>query len=251
MMCTKTEWKALSDRLMLTLRPTQFAVAMKFISTQEEFDAIENINYCQNKASVCKLIGMAAHFPATFGLTPDHFSGYYCATNNGCKAVEPEWLDGATIYKAPICWHHKQEDAKKHIAENAKMLPEQLFIGMVCSNLSSCDIAEPDVIALQLPSQAAFHLLAGYVECDYEKLNFPFSGESNCSDTWMHTLKNGKIGISLGCRGDRATGGLGYGDIRVTMTAEQLVKALDGVDTITKNGIDYPYNPTCMLISAF
>ena len=48
---------------------------MKFAHTQEELDAIPNMNYCQNKASVCKLISMAAYFQETFGLTRDHFSG--------------------------------------------------------------------------------------------------------------------------------------------------------------------------------
>ena len=77
---------------------------------------------------------------------------------------------------------------------------------------------DPDVICLQLPTQSSFHLLACYVETDWQKLEFPFSGESNCADTWMRTMKDGKIGRSLGCRGDRATGALGYGDVRVTMT---------------------------------
>lgn len=64
-------------------------------------------------------------------------------------------------------------------------------------------------------------------------------------------MKEGKIGVSLGCRGDRATGALAYGEVRVTMTTEQLLKALDGVDTVTKNGILYPYNPTCLYKDAF
>ena len=33
-------------------------------------------------------------------------------------------------------------------------------------------------------------------------------------------MKTGKPGVSLGCRGDRATGALQFGEVRVTMTAE-------------------------------
>ena len=62
---TKQEWKEINDRIMYGLRPTQFPVAMKFIKTQEEFDAIPDICYCENKASVCKLISMAAYFQET------------------------------------------------------------------------------------------------------------------------------------------------------------------------------------------
>ena len=89
---SKEEWKALSDRLMLDVRPTQYAVAMKFVKTQEELDAIPTVTFCKNKASVCKLIGMAAHFKGTFGLTLDHFSGYHCAVNNGCQAPTQEFI---------------------------------------------------------------------------------------------------------------------------------------------------------------
>ena len=121
---TKQEWKEINDRIMYGLRPTQFPVAIKFIKTQEEFDAIPDICYCENKASVCKLISMAAYFQETFGLTRDHFSGPYCAINNGCMAIDQDYLDGSILYRKPPPWHHEQEDAKKHIAENVKLLPE-------------------------------------------------------------------------------------------------------------------------------
>lgn len=251
MKLSKEEWKEICDRLMLGIRPTQYPVAMKFVAEQEELDAIENVTFCKNKASVCKLIGMAAHFKGTFGLTPEHFSGYYCAINNGCQAVTPEYLDGAILYKKPTPWHHDQEDAKKHIATNLEYLPEKPFAAIVCSNLSECGIEEADVISLQLPSQAAFHLMACYVESDYEMLNFTFRGESNCIDTWMYTRLTGKPGLSIGCRGDRATGALADGEVRATMTTEGLLKALDSLDRVTENGILYPYNPTCLYADQF
>ena len=117
--------------------------------------------------------------------------------------------------------------------------------------LSECGIEEADVISLQLPSQAAFHLMACYVESDYEMLNFTFRGESNCIDTWMYTRLTGKPGLSIGCRGDRATGALADGEVRVTMTTEGLLKALDSLDRVTENGILYPYNPTCLYADQF
>ena len=251
MKLSKEEWKKVCDRVILDCRPTQNPIAMKFIRTQEEFDSFADIQYCKGTASVCKLMGMASHFPGTFGLTRDHFSGTYCATNNGCYPVTEEWLTGEHIAKYPLCWHHNVADSKKHTDENLKVLPKEPYIGVVCSNLANCGIDEPDVIALRLPTQAAYHLLAGYVESDYEKLYFSFSGESNCIDAWMETLMNKKVGLSLGCRGDRGTGAMGYGDVQITMTGEQLIKALDGFETIVENGIPYPYNPTCMYAKDF
>ena len=111
MKLTKNEWKEINDRVISTLRPTQFPVAMKFASTQDELDAVDNVTYCKNKASVCKLISMSAYFQETFGLTPDHFSGYHCAMNNGCMEINQEFLNGSILYKKPTPWHHDQEES--------------------------------------------------------------------------------------------------------------------------------------------
>lgn len=73
MKLTKERWKEISDRVIMDCRPTQNPIAMKFIRTQEEFDAIQNLQYCQNKASVCKLMGMAAHFPGKLRADPRAF----------------------------------------------------------------------------------------------------------------------------------------------------------------------------------
>lgn len=251
MKMTKNEWKALSDRYELTLRPTQHAVAMKFIRTQAEFDAIPNLQYFQNPGTGCKAIGMVSHFPMTVGITSDKFMTTYCGANCGCCERDQEWYDGILLSSAPFQWHTHKEDSMKHMLALEKALPDKPFIGIACSTLLCNDIEEPDVLALQLPTQAAFHLLAGFVESDYQQLQFNFSGESNCADTWMYTLKTGKPGLSLGCRGDRATGGLQNGEVRITMTAEGLVKALDGVDRLLKNGIDFPYFACNMLKDEF
>ena len=133
-------------------------------------------------------------------------------------------MDGAILYKQPTPWHHEQADAIKHIQSNLEYIPEKPYAGIVCSSLCNCNIEEPDVICLQLPTQAPSTCWPAMSRPTGRSSSSPFSGESNCADTWMRTMKDGKIGLSLGCRGDRATGALGYGDVRVTMTTEQLIK---------------------------
>lgn len=251
MKLTKEEWKALSDRYELAMRPTQHAVAMKFISTQEEFDQIDGLKYFENPGTGCKAIGMCSFFPMTVGITTEKFMTTYCAANCGCCKRDESWYAGELLSNPPFRWHHSERAAQEHMKALEKTLPEQPYIGIACSTLLCNEIEEPDVIALQLSTQAAFHLLAGLVEDDYQQINFQFSGESNCADTWMYTLKTGKPGLSLGCRGDRATGGLQFGEVRITMTAEDLVKALDGVDTLAEGGIDFPYYPCNMLKDEF
>ncbi|WP_305114120.1 hypothetical protein, partial [uncultured Adlercreutzia sp.] len=57
----------------------------------------------------------------------------------------------------------------------------------------------------------------------------------------------GKPGLSLGCRGDRALGNLQSGEVRVTLTCEQFVKAIEGVENLINRGVDYPYFAPIML----
>lgn len=251
MKMTKAEWKALSDRYELALRPTQHAVAMKFCKTKENAESIPNIKFFQGVGTGCKAIGMSANFHITVGITADKFMSTYCAINCGLLKQDQDWWDGVLLSNPPFMWHHSAETAKKHMQALAPVIPEEPYYAMACSTLDSNDIEEPDVIALQLPSQAAFHLLAGFVANDYEQLHFNYSGESNCADTWMKTLKDGKPGLSLGCRGDRATGGLQNGDVRISMTPEDLVRALDGIDALADGGIDYPYYAYNMLKDEF
>lgn len=251
MKLTKEEWKALDDRLFLLLRPIQHAVAVKMIGEKEEFDAIPNIQYFQNPGSGCKAIGMSSHFNMTVGIEREKFLTSYCAANCGCEERDQDWYDGVLLSSPPFRWHNDQEDSKKHMQALLKSLPEKPYIGMACSSLGNCDILEPDVISLQLPTASAFHFMAGLIEKDYKQVVFPYSGESNCADTWMYTLKTGKPGLSLGCRGDRALGGLQNGEVRITVLAEDFVKALDGVDMLTQDGIDFPYFASNMLKDEF
>lgn len=102
MKLTKERWKEISDRVIMDCRPTQNPIAMKFIRTQEEFDAIQNLQYCQNKASVCKLMGMAAHFPGNFALTREHFSAPTAPPTTAAIPVTEEWLSGEHIAKYPL-----------------------------------------------------------------------------------------------------------------------------------------------------
>lgn len=251
MKMTKEEWKALSDRYELALRPTQHAVAMKWLRGDDELAAIPNCTLFEGEGTGCKAIGLSSFYPVTCAIEASKFMSSWCAINNGLQAKDEEWRDGVLLSNLPFRWHHRQDEAKKHVAAMDPVIPDEPYKYLACSCLADNDIEEPDVISLQLGSEAAFHLLAGLIEDDYRKIPFNFGGESTCADTWMYTLATGKPGLSLGCRGDRATGGLQFGEVRLTMTTEDLVRALDGVETLAEGGIDYPYYPCNMLKDQF
>lgn len=247
MKLTKQEWKDLNERFVLALRPLTNPVAIKMMDAPADFDQFDNLKKAQNATTGCQLIGIAAHFHMTIGADPDKFMTTYCGANCGCCERDQEWHDGVLLANPPYPWHGNQEASRAHMAGYLDTLPEEPYAGMVCSPLDDNDILEPDCISVQIIASGAFHLLAGLIEEDYQRIDFPFRGESQCVDTWMYTIKTGKPGLSLGCRGDRAMGNLQAGEVRLTFTPEQFVKAVQGAENLINRGIDYPYFAPIML----
>ena len=117
------------------------------------------------------------------------------------------------------------------------MPPE--YIALVASPLAA-ERLEPGVCVLYTNSSQAFILLAGYQFEKYEKLEFTFVGESTCSDSWVRTFLTGKPALALPCYADKKFAGLGENDLRLTFTPAGLVRALEGVEGMFRNGLRYP-----------
>lgn len=244
---TKEEWAELNKRFVYILRPLTMPVAVKMISDMEEFNQYENIRMVSKASTGCQLIGISAHFHLTMGITSDKFLTNYCGANCGCCERDKEWSDGVLLANPPYPWHGNLAASAAHMAESLKDLPETPYAGLVTSCLDDNDILEPDCISVQIAASGAFYLLAGLIQDDFRELDFKFRGESECITSWMHTIKTGQPGLALGCRGDRALGNLQSGEVRVSLSVEDFVKALEGVEALTKRGVDYPYFAPIML----
>ena len=73
-----------------------------------------------------------------------------------------------------------------------------------------------------------------------DKLEFTFVGESTCSDSWVRTFLTGKPALALPCYADKKFAGLGENDLRLTFTPAGLVRTLEGVEGMFRNGLRYP-----------
>ena len=243
-MSTAYDWTAINERLTAAIRPSSSAVALKYVKTEEELVQIPNLKYWREPDScVCKLVGIAAYWKITIALE-SKYCDRYCGGTNGLLKRETDWWHaGVPLNSDPIKWHGKREDSAAHMKAMLPDLPSDDHIAVVMSPIASGDIAEPDAIILSSDPGAAFHLFAALVEKDHQTIDFVFRVESTCADTWNRTCTTGKPGISLGCRGDRCQGALGNGEVRFSMSAQDLLKALDGVDRLKSDGIEYPYYP--------
>lgn len=240
----KYDWKAIDDRLLRGIRPTQNAVAVKFIKTQGELDAIPNVEYFKKQGAGCTALAVAGYFPRTVAIRPGDFLMHHCEVANALHEVDDEFLSGAALNSDPTKWHGIREDCAAHMRNMAEEgIPKEQYISIVASPIALGAIKEPDLISLQLLPGGAFHLLAGLVDKNWRKINFPYGGESTCADTWCYTFRTGKPGLSLGCRGDRSFGALQACEVRLTLTPADLLTALDGIERLARDQIYYPYYP--------
>lgn len=239
-------WKEINERLVKAVKPTSSAVAIKYVHSKEELDAIPNVKVWKELSTVCSMIGIAAYWNITVALTGEH-SKAYCGGNNGIVKRDENWYNGVALSSPPIKWHGTREAAAAHMKAMLEDAPDDDFYGVVCSPLASGDIVEPDAIIISAEPGAAFYLLAAFVETDWQELNFTFRGESCCIETWLRTKNKGVPGVSLGCRGDRCNGALGSHEVRMSISVKDLLKALDGCDRLDGDGVQYPFWPVGVL----
>lgn len=241
-------WKELNERYEKAVGPESPALAVKYMKDADEVLKIPEIQNFGEKGGVCQTFQKAVdeHMTVYYDASNNAFD--YCSICNGILPVDERWENGEDMMLPPTKWFNTKEGAKAHADYEKKGVPEGGDNILVLSPLDTGNIEEPDVILLALKPRAAFIILAGLQNRDFQELTFPFVGESNCTDAWGYTYNTGKPGISLGCKGERLVGGLKENEIRISLTPEQFAAALDGFDALQANGINYPsYIPEGMM----
>lgn len=238
---SKYDWILINKHLSDVLHNDIGAVAFKFIESEDELKKIKNAIDWPASTSTCRIIGLCAYWHKTLVVRADKLN-FHCGGNCGTYKRGSEWKRGAFL--ADVCKWFTPEASKKHAeAQLTDAPPDGKYIALAAAPLESGDIENPDLIILSIQPQAAFYLLAGFIQEDFQELNFKFRGESSCVETLGHTLVTGKPGLSLGCRGE-AESGLRSDTVRITIRTEDLLKALDGCDVLEKRSeLMYPFFP--------
>lgn len=148
---------------------------------------------------------------------------------------DEKWFSGGMFNNV---WFGNIEASKAH--NEALICAAPKYKAMVASPLASNRIEEPDVCLIYANPAQMFLLLTGYQYNDFKKLQFSFVGESTCSDSWIKTLTTGELGVSIPCFAERKFGGVREDEIILSVTPADLVKVLEGVEALSKNGLRYP-----------
>lgn len=247
---SEVNWKEINQDYVLKMRPTTNAVGLKYFKIGEE-DKVEElfpgVRYFSRPGMTCQAIGISAYYNLTVAIRRQDCAMPYCHGCNGLAPKDETWWSGKPLVTYPFEWFSNQEASKAHTEAMNPGCPDDIA-AIVTYSLDTCNVT-PDVIALGLLPGAAYHLLAGLVETDFKKINFTYTQESGCTDAWGLTYNTGEPGLALGCRGDRSPGGLPAHEVRLTMTGEDFIKALKGIDAMASREITYPYYPVSVVLN--
>jgi uncharacterized protein (DUF169 family) len=228
------DWETVAAQLTRLLRLQTPPIAMKWIETEEELQKIPKLRIHDKHLPPCTIVGHAAQYNWTSACRSENIHANYCRGINGMFCRDDKWFSGGMFNGV---WFNNLDASKAHnLALNC--IPPK-YIAVVASPLTAGRI-QPDVCVLYVSPAQAFLLLAGYQFEHYEKLDFTFVGESTCSDSWCRTFLTGKPSIGLPCYADKKFAGMGENELRLTFTPQGLVRAVEGLEGLHKNGLRYP-----------
>ncbi len=227
-------WPEIVDRLNKALRLHYTPIGIQMFQTEEEMALVPKLRRPKHLHTPCQLVAQAIHLGYTIGFTARDIVNRNCAASVGILEQDEEFRSGSIFAGG---WCATAEDAAAH---HGAMTPvPKPSAGVVASPLSAGRI-EPDACLLTLLPGEAFLLLQGYVRHGYAPIPLDYIGESSCSMHWVKTCQTGKIGMALPCFAEMRFAGCPPSVVSLSMVPEDLVKALDGVEELSRCGFRYP-----------
>lgn len=224
------------------LRLEETPVGIQYFDQRDEAMAIERIRTPRGKFTFCQVLWQAITYSWTMLYLPEMAPMRYCAQVNGLLDRDEEFFTGEIFMGG---WFNEPEKARAH-HEQLDLL-DHSYQAAVISPLAAGKI-EPDVCVLYMNTAQAFLLLSGYLNMHYEKLNLTFGGETACSNSWIRAMVTGKPQAAIPSFAERKFGGAKPDELVVSMSADQLQTAVDGLKRLHKNGLRYPiahHGQTC------
>lgn len=233
---TKQNWEKLVRRMELLMRLKSFPVAFKMLEKKEQLDDVLFLRRPSEKVSMCQLITQVRNFDWTVGADLEDFMGPMCPSIIGLTDLPDEpFMDGTF---RSIVWTRNREEGKRY--ENAvPRIPTGKYEAVVMAPLVYNPF-EPDIVLIYAnPAQMMLLINALQFE-DYEVMQFFCVGESSCSDAVARCYLNGKPAMTIPCYGERRYGHAQDEDLVMALPADDMEKALRGLEALYRRGIRYP-----------
>ena len=221
------------------LRLKTTVTGIKMFSRVEDMLAIEKIRRPNAVHTTDQIVSMASRLGWTVGVTADDLVGAQCRAVIGLAPQDEKWLAGENYVGV---WHGTAEDARKR-QEALDVVPFGRYQARAVSPLSSGRLNPPDICLVYATPGQMIILINGLQYTGYKKFEWSVVGETACADSWGRALKTGEPSLSLPCFAERRYGGVPDEEMLMALKPSHLVKAIQGMKQLAKNGLRYPIAP--------
>jgi len=233
------DWATTLERLDTLLRIRTTPIGMKMFGTVAEMEAVERIRRPGDIHTADQIVSMASRLNWTVGITGQDLVGAQCQAVLGLGGQDDAWYSGQQMAGV---WFETMEDSAAH-QEAMHVVPVGQYEAMAVSPLRTGRLDPPDICLIYATPGQMIILINGLQWSGYKKLDWGCVGESACADSWGRALSTGEPSLSIPCYAERRYGGVNDDEMLMALTPQQLVKAIDGMAALSRNGLRYPIPP--------
>jgi uncharacterized protein (DUF169 family) len=232
------DWPAIVADLEQLLRLRSIPFGMQLFERRADMEAIPRIRRPQSIHTLDQVVGQASRLGWTVGITSEDLVGAQCRAVVGLgTAKTDDWKSGRSMTGV---WFSTQEDAAAHQAA-MHCVPDGQFEALAVGPLASGKLAEPDIALFYATPGAMIYFINGLQWSGYKRFDWSVVGESACADSWGRALTTRTPSLSIPCFAERRYGGVLDDEMLMATPPEHLIKAIDGMRALAKNGFRYPF----------
>ncbi|HEY1425841.1 MAG TPA: DUF169 domain-containing protein [Caulobacteraceae bacterium] len=231
-------WADIVAELEQRLRLRSIVFAMQLFERRADMEAIPRIRRPQHVHTLDQVVGQAARLGWTVGVTAEDLVGAQCRAVVGLGAAKTDdWYAGGQMTGV---WFSTQADAAAHQGA-MNCVPDGRYEALAVGPLAAGKLAAPDIALFYATPGAMIYFINGLQWSGYKRFDWSVVGESACADSWGRALTRREPSLSIPCFAERRYGGVLDDEMLMALPPEQLVKALEGMRALGKNGFRYPF----------
>jgi uncharacterized protein (DUF169 family) len=232
------DWPQVTGELEQLLKLRSIPFGMKLFAERAEMEAIPRIRRPSAVHTLDQVVGQAARLGWTVGITADDLVGAQCRAVVGLGGAKTEeWRSGRHMTGV---WFSTEEDAAAHQAA-MHCVPDGAYEALAVGPLSSGKLGDPDIALFYATPGAMMYFINGLQWSGYKKFDWGVVGESACADSWGRALTKREPSLSIPCFAERRYGGVLDEEMLMATPPEYLVKAIEGMRALARNGFRYPF----------
>lgn len=232
------DWSDLASELQTLLRLRALPFGMKMFERAEDMEAIPRIRRPEQVHTLDQLVAQSARLGWTVGVTSDNLVGAQCRAVVGLgNAKDPAWMSGQHMVGV---WFEDQAGAAEHQAA-MHCVEDGLYEALAIAPLSSGRLDPPDIALFYATPGAMIYFINGLQWSGYKRFDWSVVGESACADSWGRALRLREPSLSIPCFAERRYGGVLDDEMLMALPPDDLIKAIDGMKALSKNGFRYPF----------